>query len=134
MFGLRLAGALWIIACLTCSGLLFFVFVGENLADLGILLQQPALPALVLGGAIVSLLIGVVLIVRPGPVAVSWSTFAGVAWLFVFGTLTLTRGDDPGPLLSSSMITGFGVAGALLAYRSRNTGRALRKEGDVISL
>src|SRR5437763_13097370 len=47
MFGLRLAGALWIIACLTCSGLLFFVFVGENLADLGILLQQPALPALV---------------------------------------------------------------------------------------
>ena len=123
MFGLRLAGVLWIIACLTCSGLLFFVFVGENLADLGILLQQPALPALVLGGAIVSLLIGVVLIVRPGPVAVRWSTAAGVAWLFVFGTLALTSVDDPGPLLSSSMITGFGVAGALLAYRSRSTGR-----------
>jgi len=123
MFGLRLAGALWIIACLTCSGLLFFVFVGENLADLGILLQQPALPALVLGGAIVSLLIGVVLIARPGPVAVRWSTAAGVAWLFVFGSLALTSVYDPGPLLSSSMITGFGVAGALLAYRSRSTGR-----------
>jgi len=123
MFGLRLAGALWIIACLTCSGLLLFVFVGENLADLGILLQQPALPALVLGGAIVSLLIGVVLIVRPGPVAVRWSTVAGAAWLVVFGSLALTSVDDPGPLLSSSMITGFGVAGALLAYRSRSTGR-----------
>lgn len=123
MFGLRLAGALWIIACVTCSGLLFFVFVGENLADLGILLQHPALPSLVLGGAIVSLLIGVVLIVRPGPVAVRWSTGAGVAWLFAFGSLALTSVDDPGPLLSSSMITGFGVAGALLAYRSRSTGR-----------
>jgi hypothetical protein len=123
MFGLRMAGALWIIACLTCSGLLLFVFVGENLADLGILLQQPALPALVLGGAIASLLIGVVLIVRPGPVAVRWSTVAGVAWLVVFGSLALRSVGDPGPLLSSSMITGFGVAGALLAYRSRSTGR-----------
>ena len=123
MFGLRLAGALWIMAGLTCAGLLFFVFVGENLEDLGILLQQPALPALVLGGAIVSLLIGVMLIARPGPVAVRWSTVAGVAWLIVFGSLALTRLGNPGPLLSSSMITGFGVAGALLAYRSRTAGR-----------
>ena len=123
MFGLRLAGALWIIACLTCSGLLLFVFVGENLADLGILLQQPTLPALVLGGAIVSLLIGVVLIVRPGPVAVRSSTVAGVVWLVAFGSLALRSVGDPGPLLSSSMITGFGVAGALLAYRSRSTER-----------
>lgn len=123
MFDLRLAGALWIIACVTCSGLLLFVFVGENLADLGILLQQPALPALVLGGAIVSLLIGVVLIVRPGPVAVRWSTVAGVAWLVVFGSLALRSVGDPGPLASSSMITGFGVAGAFVAYRSRSTGR-----------
>ena len=123
MLGVRLAGALWIIAGLTCSGLLFFVFIGENLANLRILLQQPALPMLVLGGAIVSLLTGVLLIVRPGPVAVRWSTVAGVAWLLVFGSVALTgltRLDDPGPLLSSSMITGFGVAGALLAYRSRS--------------
>src|SRR5438105_15651559 len=118
MFGLRLAGALWIIACLTCSGLLFFVFVGENLADLGILLQQPALPALALGAAIVSLLIGVVLIVRPGPVAVRWSTAAGVAWLFVFVCLALTSVDDPCPLLSSTMSTGSGIAGAATANQS----------------
>ena len=126
MLGVRLAGALWIIAGLTCSGLLFFVSIGENLANLGILLQQPTLPMLVLGGAIVSLLTGVLLIVRPGPVAVRWSTVAGVAWLVVFGSVALTaltRLDDPGPLLSSSMITGFGVAGALLAYRSRSTAR-----------
>jgi len=110
-------------AGLTCAGLLFFVFVGENLEDLGILLQQPALPALVLGGAMVSLLIGIMLIARPGPVAVRWSTIAGVAWLFVFGSFALTRLDNPGPLLSSSMIAGFGVAGALLAYRSRTAGR-----------
>src|SRR5437879_12407637 len=102
MFGLRLAGALWIIACLTCSGLLFFGFVGENLADLGILLQQTALPALVLGGAIVSLLIGVVLIVCPGPVAVRCCTAAGVACPFVLGPLALTRVDAPVPLVSSS--------------------------------
>ena len=119
MGGLRLAGALWIMAGLTCAGLLIFVFVGENLGNPGILLQNPALPALVLGGAIVGLLIGVLLIARPGPGVVRWSTVAGVAWLIVFGSLALTRLDKPGPLLSTSLITGFGVAGALVAYWRR---------------
>jgi hypothetical protein len=119
MGGIRLAGALWIMAGLTCAGLLIFVFVLENLEDLGVLLQNPALPALVLGGAIVGLLIGVLLIARPGPGVVRWSTVAGVAWLIVFGSLALTRLDKPGPLLSTSLITGFGVAGALVAYWRR---------------
>jgi len=119
MGGIRLAGALWIMAGLTCAGLLIFVFVLENLEDLGVLLQNPALPALALGGAIVGLLIGVLLIARPGPGVVRWSTVAGVAWLIVFGSLALTRLDKPGPLLSTSLITGFGVAGALVAYWRR---------------
>jgi hypothetical protein len=119
MGGLRLAGALWIMAGLACAGLLILVFVLENLENLGVLLQDPALPALVLGGAIVGLLIGVLLIARPGPRVVRWSTFAGVAWLIVFGSLALTRLDKPGPLLSTSLITGFGVAGALVAYWRR---------------
>jgi hypothetical protein len=123
MGGLRLAGALWIIAGFVCMGLLIVVFVGENLANLGILLQNPALPALVAGGAIVGLLLGVLLIARPGPGVVRWSTVAGVVWLIVFGSLALTRLDRPGPLLSTSLITGFGVAGALVAYRSRTAGR-----------
>jgi hypothetical protein len=123
MGGLRLAGALWIIAGFVCVGLLIVVFVGENLANLGILLQNPALPALVAGGAIVGLLLGVLLIARPGPGVVRWSTVAGVVWLIVFGSLALTRLDRPGPLLSTSLITGFGVAGALVAYRSRTAGR-----------
>ena len=120
---LRLAGALWIVAGLACVGLLIFVFVGENLENLGILLQNPVLPALVVGGAIVGLLIGVLLIARPGPGVVRWSTVAGVVWLIVFGSLALTRLDKPGPLLSTGLITGFGVAGALVAYWSRTAGR-----------
>lgn len=128
MSGLRLAGALWIFAGVCCAGLLIFVFVRENLENLGILLQNPALPALVLSGAIVSLLIGVLLITRPGPWIVRWSTVAGVAWLFVFGSLALTRLDKPGPLLSSSLITGFGVAGALVAFLSQRAGRLDRVE------
>jgi hypothetical protein len=120
---LRLAGALWIIAGFVCVGLLIVVFVGENLANLTILLQNPALPALVAGGAIVGLLIGVLLIARPGPGVVQWSTVVGVVWLIVFGSLALTRLDKPGPLLSTSLITVFGVAGALVAYWSRTAVR-----------
>jgi Na+/glutamate symporter len=127
MVGLRVAGALWILAGVICLLLLIVVFVGENLENPGILLQNLALPALVAGGAIVSLLIGVRLIARPGPGIVRWSNVAGVAWLIVFGSLVLTRLDEPGPRTSSAMITGFGVAGALVAYLwslwSRRAGR-----------
>jgi hypothetical protein len=87
------------------------------------LLENPVLPALVAGGAIVGLTIGVLLIARPGPGVVRWSSVAGVAWLIVFGALALTRLDRPGPLLSTSLITAFGVAGALIAYSSRSAAK-----------
>jgi hypothetical protein len=49
--GLRLGGWLWIIAGVICSGLLIFVFMGENR-----LAQNPGLSAMVLGGAVAALL------------------------------------------------------------------------------
>ena len=121
MGDLRRAGALWILAGLSCVGLLIFVFVGEHLNDLGFLLQQPALPALVLVGAIVALLLGVLLIARPGPRIVRWSSVAGVPWLIAFGSVAITSLGRPG-VLSSGLITGLGVAGALVAYQSLRTG------------
>jgi hypothetical protein len=121
MGGLRLAGALWIMAGVTCAGLLLFVFIGENINDLGALLENPALPALVLGGALVALLIGSLLLTRPGPDAVRWSNLAGVAWLIGFGPLVVGAlgGNESGPILSSSLIAGLGIAGAVVAYWSQ---------------
>jgi hypothetical protein len=120
---LRTAGALWVAAGLICAGLFVVVFIGENLADPGALLRDPWLPALILGGAIVGLVTGSLLITRPGPMAVRWSSIAGVAWLVAFGSLALTAlgGPDYGPLLSSGLVTGFGAAGAIVAYPSRGT-------------
>jgi hypothetical protein len=127
--GLRLAGALWIMAGVTCAGLLLFVFIGENIRNLGDLVKNPALPALVLGGAVVALLIGSLLLARPGPSVVRWSSLAGVAWLVGFGPLVVTAvrgvlgGGESGPLVSSSLIAGLGIAGAVVAYRSRTAER-----------
>lgn len=128
MGGLRLAGALWIMAGVTCAGLLSFVFIAENINDLGALLENPVLPALVLGGALVALLIGSLLLTRPGPDVVRWSSLAGVAWLIGFGPLVVAAlgGDESGPLLSSSLITGLGIAGAVVAYWSRMAERRLK--------
>src|SRR6266404_5854179 len=78
MSTLRLAGALWIIAGVICAGLLVVVFVGENL-----LAQNPGLSAMVLGGAVAALLTGGLLLSRPGPGVVRWSTVLGVAWLLL---------------------------------------------------
>ena len=111
--GLRLGGALWAIAGVICAGLLIVVFVGENL-----LTQNPGLSALVLGGAVAALLTGGLLLARPGVGVVRWSSVLGLAWLLAFGSLMLMgrNGDDPDPMISLSLITGFGVAGALVTF------------------
>jgi len=120
--GLRLAGALWVMAGVICAGLLIVVFVGENR-----LAQNPGLSAMFLGGAVAAFLTGGLLLARPGPGVVRWSTVVGLAWLVAFGSLTLTSlgGPERGPVLSSGLITGFGLAGALVAYWS---GRSRRLE------
>lgn len=127
MGNLRNAGALWIAAGITCAGLLIFVFIGENLRNLGALLEDPALPALILVGAIVALRIGILLLTHPGPRAVHWSNVAGIAWLLAFGSLLVSElvaghDSDGGPLVSTGLIMGFGAAGALLAYWPRRRG------------
>jgi hypothetical protein len=125
MGDLRRAGALWIMAGVACAGLLIVVFIGEHLNDLGVLLRAPALPVLVLGGAIVALLLGVLLIARPGPRVARWASVAGVPWLIAFGSLAIRSLGGPG-VISSGLITGFGLAGALVAHRSRMAARSDR--------
>ena len=112
-------------AGVACAGLLIVVFIGEHLNDLGVLLRAPALPALVLGGAIAALLLGVLLIARPGPRVARWASVAGVPWLIAFGSLAIRSLGGPG-VISSGLITGFGLAGALVAHRSRMAARSDR--------
>lgn len=129
MSALRLAGALWIMAGVTCAGLLLFVLIGEHIHDLGALLKNPGLPALVLGGVLVALPIGSLLLTRRGPDLVRWSSLAGVAWLIAFGPLVVASvvaalgGYEFGPVVSSSLITGLGIAGAVVGHLSRTARR-----------
>jgi len=128
MSGLRIAGALWIMAGVVCAGLLSFVLIGEHINHLEDLLGDLALPARVLGGALMAFLIGGLLLTRPGPSVVRWSSLAGVVWLVAFGPLVVTAvaaaldGYEVGPVISSSLITGLGIAGALVAYLSPRRG------------
>jgi hypothetical protein len=120
--GTRLGGALWVIAGVICSGLLIFVFVGENR-----LAQNPGLSAMVLGGAVAAFLTGGLLLARPGPGVVRLSTAVGLAWLVAFGSLVLRalNGPERGPMLSSGLVTAFGVASALVTFRAGRSGRRL---------
>jgi len=120
--GIRLGGALWVVAGVICAGLLLVVFVGENL-----LAQNPGLSAMVLGGAVAALLTGGLLLARPGLGVVRWSSVLGLAWLLAFGSLFLSslNGPETGPMLSSSLITGFGVAAALVTFRAGRSWRPL---------
>ncbi len=122
MPGLRTAGALWMTAGAICAGLLIVVFVGENL-----LAQNPGLSALLLGGAVAALLTGALLLARPSLGVVRGSSVLGLAWLLGFGSLAVTalNGPETGPMLSSSLIAGFGVAAALVTFRAGRPGRRL---------
>jgi len=104
----KLAGALWIIGGLSSAGMAFGV------------IDEPALLALGVGGAIVGLTIGALLVARPGPHVVRWSTVAGIAWLIAFGALTYIEiAMDMGYAWSVVRIMAFGVAGALVAFWRR---------------
>ena len=125
----RLAGTLWITAGVVCTGLLVVVFIGEHIiTDPASLLDNTALPARVLGGAVVGLVIGSLLLNRPGPDAVRWSSLAGVAWFIAFGPLfvsaiaAILAGSESGPGVSSSLIFGLGIAGAVVGFMSRDPG------------
>src|SRR5437868_185551 len=122
--GLRLGGWLWVIAGVICSGLLIFVFVGENR-----LAQNPGLSAMVLGGAVAALLTGGLLLARPGLGVVRWSTVLGLAWVLAFGSLVLTtlNGPERGPTFSSGLINAFGVAAALVTFRAGRSGAGSRE-------
>lgn len=116
-------------AGVVCAGLLSFVLIGERINNLGALLANLASPARVLGGALVAFLIGGLLLTRPGPNAIRWSTLAGIAWLIAFGPLVVTTvaaalgGYEFGAVVSSSLITGLGTAGAVVGQLSRTARR-----------
>ena len=115
MGGLRLGGALWVMAGVCCAGLLLFVFVGENL-----LVASIGLSVLFLAGAVAALLLGGLLLARPTRRVVRWSSVVGVAWVLAFGSLAVAGlaapGADRDPLISLATIIGFGGAGALVTY------------------
>ncbi len=83
---------------------------------------------MVLGGAVAALATGALLLARPSRGVVRWSTVVGLAWLLAFGSLWLTtlKGPESGPMLSSGLITGFGVAAALVTFWA---GRSARRHG-----
>jgi hypothetical protein len=90
-----------------------------------IVLDNPLFIALMAAGAIVGLSLGILLITRASVDVVRWSILAGVAWLIAFGGMTLTQLNKPiGQLFSVLWLTGFGVAGAVVAYRRREEASA----------
>lgn len=117
MGGLKLAGGLWIIAGLS-NVVIGFATLGEPIM------------VLFVGGAIVSLTIGVLLIARPGPATVRLSNVAGIAWLIAFGGYTLAELDKQ-YLYTAIWLTAFGLAGALVALLAAAAAADSVKPADI---
>jgi hypothetical protein len=110
MGGQRLAGILWLIAGISSGGISFF-------------LVDPLDLAIFVGGAVLAILLGLAMLVRPSPSWVPASGVLGFVWLVAFGALTITNLSLPiEELLSIIWVLAFGVAAALAAYLRRRGG------------
>jgi hypothetical protein len=104
----RLPGVLWLIAGLSSGGIAFF-------------LVDPLDLAIFIGGAVLAVLLGVAMLLRPSRSWVTWSNLLGAAWLLAFGAVILTSLSLPiEELLSVAWVLGFGLAGAAVAYTRRS--------------
>jgi DMSO/TMAO reductase YedYZ heme-binding membrane subunit len=103
----RWAGALWLIAGISSGAIAFF-------------LVDPLDLAIFIGGAVMAILLGLGMLVRPSPSWVTWSNLLAAAWVLAFGAVILTSLSLPiEQLLSVVWILGFGVAAAVVAYGRR---------------
>ena len=113
MTGQRLAGVLWLIAGISSGGIAFF-------------LVDPVDLALFVGGAVLAVVVGIAMLVRPSPSLVTWSSLLGAAWLLGYGAMTVLNLSLPiEQLLSVVWVLAFGVAAALAAYARRETPSAI---------
>jgi hypothetical protein len=101
-------GVLWLIAGLSSGGIAFF-------------LVDPLDLAIFIGGAVLAVLLGVAMLLRPSLSLVTWSNVLGAAWLLAFGAVILTSLSLPiEELLSVVWVLGFGLTGAAVAYARRS--------------
>jgi hypothetical protein len=104
----RVPGVLWLIAGLSSGGIAFF-------------LVDPLDLAIFIGGAVLAVLLGVAMLLRPSLSLVTWSNVLGAAWLLAFGAVILTSLSLPiEELLSVVWVLGFGLTGAAVAYARRS--------------
>lgn len=105
MRGQRLAGVLWLIAGISSGVISFF-------------LVDPLDLAIFIGGAVLAILLGLAMLVRPSPPWVLASGVLGFAWLVAFGALTMMNLSLPiEELVSIVWVLASGVAAAVVAYR-----------------
>lgn len=106
------AGALWLIAGISSGAIAFF-------------LVDPLDLAIFIGGAVLAILLGLAMLVRPSATWVTWSSLLGAAWLLAFGAVILTSLSLPIEQLSSVVwILAFGIAAAVVAYGHRQRAAA----------
>ena len=106
------AGALWLVAGISSGAIAFF-------------LVDPLDLAIFIGGAVLAILLGLAMLVRPSPSWVIWSSLLGAAWLLAFGAVILTSLSLPiEQLLSVIWILAFGIAAASVAFGHRQRAAA----------
>lgn len=104
---MRLPATLWVIGGLMSGGITFFGL-------------DPLTLAVFIGGAVVGVVIGLTVLLRPSAAVLMASDIAGVAWLLGFGVVVVVSIGNPlEEWLSVVTILLLGVAAAVTARRRR---------------
>ena len=116
MKGFRLAGVLWLVAAV------FAVVITV------VFRINPLQWVVTIAAGAVGVIIGFLLIARPGAAIVRWSSGTGVAWLIIYAALTVQQSGELVAWATDVFIAALGVAAAILTYRAAG---ATNREGPA---
>jgi hypothetical protein len=104
--GLRIAGGLWLVAA------------GLAIAMTLIFRTDPVQWGVTIAVGVVAAVVGLGVIGRPGPLAVSASNVVAVVWIVLYAVLTVQQSDELAAWTTDVALIATGVAAGLASYRA----------------
>jgi hypothetical protein len=111
----QIAGILWLIAAVL-SAAVTVAFRTDT--DMTAKMDTTLSSAITLIGSAVAAVIGILLLWRPSSITVLLSTIGGVAWVAMYGALTVVQFPDTG-WATNAVLGLVGAAAAVVAYRAQ---------------
>jgi hypothetical protein len=114
----QIAGILWLIAAVLGAAVTVVFRTDTDMTATTAMMDTTTSSAITLVACAIAAVIGIVLLWRPSSTTVLLSTIGGVAWVAVYGALTVIQFGETG-WATDAVLGLIGAAAALVAYKAQ---------------